>query len=118
MPRDGRVMIVGTAPQIGRLFDGGPVSVSRVTRQILFYDYVADILERRGPYREAHLAGIQAGRESGQVVMAGPLGDPPHGAMIVFGDVGRSTIEAFARSDPYVKAGLVAAWRVEPWKVL
>lgn len=86
--------------------------------RILFYDYVEDILERRGPYREAHLAGIRAEREAGRVVMAGALGDPPHGAVIVFGDVERDAIEAFARSDPYVKAGLVAAWRVEPWNVV
>jgi uncharacterized protein len=86
--------------------------------QILFYDYVEDILERRAPYREAHLAGIRAEREAGRVVMAGALGDPPHGAVIVFGEVETEAIEHFARSDPYVRAELVAAWRVEPWNVL
>jgi uncharacterized protein YciI len=89
-----------------------------VTHQILFYDYVADILERRGPYREAHLAGIRAEREAGRLVMAGPVGDPPHGAVIVFGDVEAAVIETFARSDPYVEAGLVTAWRIEPWNVV
>ena len=89
-----------------------------MTHQILFYDYVEDILDRRGPYREAHLAGIRAEREAGRVLMAGALGDPPHGAAIVFGDVERAAIEAFASSDPYVEAGLVLAWRVEPWNVV
>ncbi len=41
-----------------------------------------------------------------------------NGAVIVFGDVEPETIEAFARLDPYVEAGLVAAWRVEPWNVV
>lgn len=85
---------------------------------ILFYDYVEDVLERRGPYREAHLAAIRAEREAGRVVMAGAIGDPPYGAVIVFGDGEHSSIEAFARSDPYVQAGLVSAWRVEPWNVV
>jgi len=89
-----------------------------VTHQILFYDHVDDILERRGPFREAHLAGIRAERESGRVVMAGAVGDPPHGAVIVFGGVERDVIEAFVRSDPYVEAGLVVAWRVEPCNVV
>jgi hypothetical protein len=89
-----------------------------VRHQILFYDYVEDILERRGPYREAHLARIRAERDAGRVVMAGALGDPPHGAVIVFGDIGREPIETFARSDPYVEAGLVTAWHVEPWNVV
>jgi uncharacterized protein YciI len=86
--------------------------------RILFYDYVPDILERRGPYREAHLARIGTEREAGRVVMAGAVGDPPHGAVIVFGDVEPETVEAFARSDPYMEAGLVSAWRVEPWNVV
>lgn len=89
-----------------------------VRYQILFYDYVDDVLERRGPYRERHLAGIRAEREAGRVVMAGAVGDPPHGAVIVFGDVDRDLIEAFAGSDPYAEAGLIAAWRVEPWNVV
>lgn len=85
---------------------------------ILFYDYVPDILERRGPYRDAHLARIRAEREAGRVVMAGALGDPPHGAVIVFADVGPEAIEEFARADPYLEGGLVSAWRVEPWNVV
>ena len=40
--------------------------------------------------------------------MAGALGDPPHGAAIVFGDIDPEQIEAFVRSDPYVAGGLVA----------
>lgn len=85
---------------------------------ILFYDYVEDVLERRGPYREAHLERIRAARESGRVVMAGALGDPPHGAAIVFGDVPVEEVEAFAREDPYMQGGLVAEMRIEPWKVV
>jgi hypothetical protein len=89
-----------------------------VTHHILFYDYVDDIIERRGPYREGHLTRIRAEREDGRLVMAGAVGDPPHGAVIVFGDVEPEAIETFARSDPYVEAGLVTAWRVEPWNVV
>ena len=85
---------------------------------ILFYDYVPDMAERRPPYREAHLAHIRASKEAGQITMAGALGDPPHGGAIVFGDVERSEIEAFARSDPYVENGLVTRWHVEIWNLV
>jgi uncharacterized protein len=85
---------------------------------ILFYDYVEDIVERRGPHREAHLERIRTAQARGEVVLAGALGDPPHGAAIVFRDVGPETVEAFAREDPYLHAGLVAAWRVEPWNLV
>jgi uncharacterized protein len=85
---------------------------------ILFYDYVDDMVQRRDPYRQAHLERIGAEREAGRVVMAGALGDPPHGAAIVFRGASRAQIEAFARADPYVEAGLVTARRIERWNVV
>lgn len=85
---------------------------------ILFYDYVDDVLERRAPYREGHLARITAEREAGRIVMAGALGDPPHGAAIVFRDVDPAEIEAFVTADPYVEGGLVTDWRIERWAVV
>jgi uncharacterized protein YciI len=88
------------------------------THHILFYDYVENMAERRGPYREAHLARIGGERDAGRVTMAGALGDPPHGAAIVFRDVEPDAIEAFADADPYVEAGLVTARRIELWNVV
>jgi uncharacterized protein YciI len=85
---------------------------------LLFYDYVPDMLARRGPHREAHLARIGAEWSAGRIVMAGAVGDPPHGAAIVFEGVDRDAVEAFARTDPYVEAGLVTGWRVEPWTLV
>ena len=50
---------------------------------ILLYDYVPDILERRAPHREAHLARIAEWISSGRMLLAGPTGDPPTGALFV-----------------------------------
>jgi uncharacterized protein len=85
-------------------------------RHVLFYEYVEDILERREPFRDEHLSGIRAAKEDGRVLQAGPLGDPPHGAAIVFADP--AAAEAFAQADPYVINGLVTGWRVEPWTLV
>jgi uncharacterized protein YciI len=84
----------------------------------LSYDYVEDVLERRGPHREAHLARIDEGVREGRIVMAGATGDPPAGALIVFADVGEDAVRAWADEDPYVTAGLVTAMRVTPWTVV
>ncbi len=84
----------------------------------LFYDYVPDILERRKPHREAHIAHAKAAAERGELVIAGALGDPPHGAMFAFRVSGPDAIEEFVAGDPYVDAGLVTAHRVEPWNVV
>jgi uncharacterized protein YciI len=88
------------------------------THHILFYDYVDDMLERRRPHRDAHLERIHAAKDRGALVLAGALGDPPHGAAIVFGGIPRERIEEFVREDPYVTAGLVRAWRIEPWTLV
>ena len=85
---------------------------------VLFYEYVPDIVERREPHREAHLARIRMQQEAGRIVMAGALGDPPTGAAIVFEGAAPAEIEAFADGDPYVEAGLVIDWRVEPWRLV
>ena len=59
---------------------------------------------------------IRSAKDDGRIVMAGPLGDPPHGAAIVFKD--RAAAEAFPDSDPYVANGLVTEWRVDFWAVV
>jgi uncharacterized protein YciI len=82
---------------------------------ILFYQYVPDVVERRGPHREAHLQRI---REHEAIVMAGAVGDPVTGAAIVFRHADVPTIEAFVAGDPYVEAGLVSEWRIEPWTLV
>lgn len=85
---------------------------------VLVYDYVADILERRGAHREAHLARIDEWIVAGAMLHAGALGDPPTGALFVFGDVPEGEIARFADGDPYVAAGLVTARRIQPWTVV
>jgi hypothetical protein len=84
------------------------------TTHLLLYEYVADMAQRRGPHREAHLERIAAEREAGHIGAAGAF-DPPTGAAIVFAGVSREHVEAFVAADPYNQAGLITAWRVERW---
>lgn len=86
--------------------------------QLLHYRYVPDIVERRDPHREGHLDLIKRWKDDGRLVLAGPVGDPPHGAAFAFALEDRAQVEAFVDADPYVAAGLVSNWRIEPWKVV
>lgn len=86
--------------------------------QILAYEYVADVLERRGPYREAHLRLVDSWIADGRLLMAGPIGDPPSGAQFVFSVADPGEIEAFVEADPYVESGIVSARTVAPWTVV
>ena len=80
---------------------------------ILFYDLVDDYVARRGPLREQHLGLVRAARERGEVVLAGALANPTDRAVLVFRS--KEAAEAFAQADPYVKNGLITAWRVREW---
>lgn len=82
--------------------------------QVLFYEYVDDIMERRAAHREAHLAWINEWRDAGKLLLAGAVGRPPHGAAIVFDVDDRAEVERFAAEDPYVLAELVTERRIEP----
>ena len=84
----------------------------------LTYDYVPDVLERRAPHREAHLGHIAEWHERGELLIAGAVGDPPHGAFFAFAVEDPARVEEYVAADPYVEAGLIAAHRVEPWTVV
>lgn len=88
------------------------------TLHLLQYDYVPDIAERRGPHRDGHLGLIKRWHEEGRVVMAGAVGDPLHGGLVIFRVSDPAEIDAFVSEDPYVANGLVSDRRVEPWMVV
>ena len=65
------------------------------THHILFYDYVEDIPSgARRTARRTWRRFAPRKRRRARSLMAGALGDPPHGAAIVFKD--RAAAEAFA----------------------
>jgi uncharacterized protein YciI len=84
----------------------------------LFYDVVDDFVSRRSAYREEHLRLAREAHRSGDLLLAGALTDPADRALLVFRTADRSTVEAFARRDPYVISGLVTRWEVRPWAVV
>jgi uncharacterized protein len=88
-------------------------------RHALIYEYVTEnLVERRAPHREEHIGLVREATAAGRMIMAGALGDPPHGGLLIFASDDPSDAEEFARSDPYVRSGIVTAWRVEPWNVV
>lgn len=85
---------------------------------ILFYDYVENIVERRTPFRSAHLALTKEYIERGELLLGGAYADPADGAALVFKVEDRARIEAFVEGDPYVQNGLVTGWRIREWTVV
>jgi uncharacterized protein len=82
---------------------------------LLFYDTAPDYLERRPTFRADHLAHARSARDRGELVLAGALADPVDGAVLLFRGDSPAAAERFATDDPYVRHGLVRAWRVREW---
>eukprot|EP00457_Paulinella_chromatophora_P013504 gb/GEZN01013813.1/.p1 GENE.gb/GEZN01013813.1/~~gb/GEZN01013813.1/.p1 ORF type:complete len:302 (+),score=25.48 gb/GEZN01013813.1/:37-942(+) len=94
---------------------GGPLVPLPPKLYLLEYKYVEGILERREPYRAAHLA--HAKKELAHLVGAGAFPGPPltHSALFVFRGKEYHEIEEFAKTDPFVTSGLVLEWKINQW---
>ncbi|MBD3610450.1 MAG: YciI family protein [Gammaproteobacteria bacterium] len=82
---------------------------------LLFYNYVADYLERREAFRDEHLGLAWEYQQRGALILGGVVADPVDGAVLMFKADSPELIEAFVKSDPYVKNGLVTSWKIRPW---
>lgn len=83
----------------------------------LIYDLVEDMVNRRVPYRDAHLGLAREAHARGELLLAGAF-TPPDRALLVFRAADPAPVEDFARKDPYVANGLVKHWEVRPWNVV
>jgi uncharacterized protein YciI len=84
----------------------------------LTYSVTDDFVERRGEFREEHLALARAAHERGELALAGAFTDPADAALLVWSTDDRSVVEGFVEQDPYVRNGLVTAWNVREWNVV
>ncbi|KAG7376523.1 hypothetical protein PHYPSEUDO_013218 [Phytophthora pseudosyringae] len=85
---------------------------------ILRYEYVGDILDRRGPFRAEHLERAVTAKKDGHVVMGGALVNPPDAGVFIFNVADKQLIEDFAKDDPYVLNDLVTSFSIREWTVV
>ena len=85
---------------------------------LLTYIYSADYLERRGSYRDVHIAKAWESQEKGELVLAGTAGDPIDSAVFVFDCDSVAPIEEFVKGDPYYANGLVKSYTIKPWNTV
>ena len=99
---------------------GGGGGGNPSTQFLLRYDYVEDVLEKRGPYRQGHLDLAQKLIDDGLCLSGGPTGqvdmDVPTGALFIFTTA--EAAEQFVQDDPYVSNGIVTGHSIEQWNVV
>ena len=82
---------------------------------VLLYDLQPDYLERRGQFRDAHLALAWQAAARGELLLGGALADPADAAILLFRAESSAPVEAFVQKDPYVVNGLVRSHRIREW---
>lgn len=82
-------------------------------KTVVFYDLAEDGFARVPENYPAHAARIREFHARGVLLMAGPLGNPPEGALSIFTD--RASAEEFVSGDPFVLNQVVGKWRIVEW---
>ena len=99
---------------------GGGGGGNPSTQFLLRYDYVEDVLEKRGPFRQGHLDLAQKLIDDGLCLSGGPTGqvdmDVPTGALFIF--TSADAAKQFVEEDPYVSNGIVTGHSIEQWNVV
>lgn len=76
--------------------------------------YCPDVLEKRKPYREAHLAGLQAQKTEGTLITIGPTKDLTLFVAIYEADC-LETVEGLVTGDPYWQNGIWTDYEIKEW---
>jgi uncharacterized protein YciI len=83
---------------------------------VSFYEMAPDALSKVRVHYPMHRARLNEFHARGVLLAAGPLGNPPEGAMGIF--TTREAAEEFIKGDPFIINGLVTKWRLVEWNVV
>jgi hypothetical protein len=83
-------------------------------KYVMWGSYCEDVLEKRAPYRQAHLEGLNLQKERGILITLGPTQDLTK----VFGIYEASdeaTVRQLVESDPYWENGIWTEYNIKEW---
>ena len=83
-------------------------------RFVLWGTYCDDVLSKRAPFREEHLARLQQLKDAGSLITLGPTKD----LKLVFGIVeaeSTEAAEALVKADVYWREGIWTSVEIHPW---
>jgi uncharacterized protein YciI len=82
-------------------------------KYLMFYELAPDGMPKAMANMPAHQARLAEFHRNGTLLMAGPYGSPPSGAMGIF--TTRAAAEAFVAGDPFVSEGVVSRYTIHEW---
>jgi len=83
-------------------------------KYLMFYELAPDGLAKAQANFPAHQVRLSEFQKKGTLLMAGPYGNPPAGALGIF--TTRAAAEEFVAGDPFVINGVVGKYTIHDWQ--
>lgn len=85
-----------------------------MSKYIVFGSYCDDVLEKRAPHRDAHLAGLAQQKAEGVLITIGPTKDLTK-VFGIYEAENEVVIRQLIENDPYWKNGVWTEYEVKEW---
>lgn len=85
-----------------------------MAKYVLWGTYCENVAEKRGPFRQAHLDGLKAQKESGQLITIGPTKDLTK-VFGIYEAPDQETVKKLVENDPYWQNGIWTEYEVQEW---
>lgn len=85
-----------------------------MAKYVLWGSYCEDALEKRTPYREAHLQGLQSLKDRGTLLALGPTTDNTK-VFGIYEAADADTVRQLVEADPYWQNGIWTEYTVYEW---
>lgn len=83
-------------------------------RFVVWGTYCAEALNKRTPYREEHLRGLQQQKDAGQLITLGPTEGSTH-LFAIYEAGSQQDVEDLLHNDIYWRQGIWTELAVYPW---
>ena len=81
---------------------------------VVWGSYCENVLEKRAPYRQAHLEGLNQQKERGILVTIGPTADLSQ-VFAIYQAASESEVRELIESDTYWQNGIWTEYQVKEW---
>ncbi len=85
-----------------------------MAKYIMWGGYCDNVLEKRAPYRQAHLDGLTKQKESGVLITIGPTKDITQ-VFAIYEAEDEAVVRQLVENDPYWQNGIWTEYSIKEW---
>jgi uncharacterized protein YciI len=83
-------------------------------KYVMWGSYCPDVLEKRTPYRQAHLDGLAQQKEAGTLITVGPTKDVTQ-VFAIYEASDEETVRKLVEADPYWVNRIWTEYQIKEW---